>query len=229
MRKIVLFDLDDMLYPEISFVKSGFRAVSEEIAGKYDGLSRDSVYHRLKELFYEDSRGVFNRFFNLEGIPYREEDIQDLVKLYREHKPRIEPYPETMGVLMKLKGMRCSLGILSDGYPPSQRNKIEALFHGKKSLIDKVMLTDELGREYHKPDERAFIVVKEFFQAEWDEMAYVGDNPRKDFYIGLKYPILTIRLKREDGIYLNSDYLEDIRENQTISSLSELPEIVKRL
>ena len=238
MRKIVLFDLDDTLYPELSFVKSGYKAVSEYLVKKYplmeerpvkDGDSSSAaVYEKLYGLFKEDPRRVFNRLLFEYDIAYEEKDIKELVKLYREHKPSIELYPDALACLFKLKDMGCELGIISDGYHVSQKNKLEALFPGKMNLFGRVILTDELGREYYKPDCRSFIMMKEFFKTDWTDMIYVGDNPQKDFYIGNDYPILTVRLKKEGTVYENSDYLEGIREKLSIGGLSELPEFVKR-
>lgn len=229
MRKIVLFDLDDTLYPELSFVKSGYKAVSEHLVKKYP-IEDDpgAVYEKLYRLFTEDSGLVFNRLLCGYDIAFEEEDIKELVKLYREHKPSIELYPDALACLFKLKDMGCELGIISDGYHISQKNKLEALFPGKMNLFGRVILTDELGREYCKPDDRSFIMMKEFFKADWTDMIYVGDNPRKDFYIGNNYPILTIRLKKEGTVYADSEYLEGIREKLSIGELSQLPESVKR-
>ena len=74
MRKTVLFDLDDTLYSELDFVKSGYLAESERITEKYSdrGLDKDGVFDRLWELFQEDARGVFNRFLNLQRLPFEE-------------------------------------------------------------------------------------------------------------------------------------------------------------
>ncbi len=229
MRRIVLFDLDDTLYPELSFVKSGYKAVSEYLVRRYS-LECDpgSVYDKLYRLFEEDPRRVFNRFLSEYDIAFEEGDIRELVKLYREHKPSIELYPDALLCLFKLRDMGCELGIISDGYRVSQKNKLNALFPGKMNLFGRVILTDELGKEYCKPDGRSFIMMKEFFKTDWTDMIYVGDNPRKDFYIGNDFPILTIRLKKEGTVYENSDYLEGIREKLTIGELSELPECVKR-
>ena len=80
------------------------------------------------------------------------------------------------------------MGIISDGYHVSQRNKLEALFTGKQNLFGRVILTDELGRDYRKPDERSFLMIKEYFKTDWSDMVYVGDNPEKDFYINRMSP-----------------------------------------
>jgi putative hydrolase of the HAD superfamily len=35
-KRIVVFDLDDTLYPEIEYVRSGFRAVAFELEARFD-------------------------------------------------------------------------------------------------------------------------------------------------------------------------------------------------
>ena len=226
MRKTVLFDLDDTLYPELSFVKSGYRSVSRFLAEKYH--IEGDVYGELNAIFSENPRRVFNRFLDAHDISYEEADIKELVTLYREHEPDIELYADVLPCLFKLKEAGCHLGIISDGYSVSQKNKIEALFQGKLNLFGRIILTDELGRDYNKPDERSFIMMKEFFKTDWSDMVYVGDNPAKDFYIGNNYPILTIRLKKPGTVYEDTEYLEGIRERALIEDLAELPAIIKR-
>ncbi|MCR4655888.1 MAG: HAD-IA family hydrolase [Lachnospiraceae bacterium] len=225
MRKTVLFDLDDTLYPELSFVKSGYHAVSELINDKYR-LNGD-FFDELFALFTEDPKRVFNRFLEKHSLGCSGEDIRELVTCYREHEPSICLYPDALNTLLKLKAMGYGLGIISDGYAISQKNKIKALFPHDEDIFDKIILTDELGEDYHKPDSRAFLMMKEFFGTKWEEMAYVGDNPKKDFYIGKAFPILTIRLFKQGTVYENSPYLNDLREKLRIFKLSELTEIVE--
>ena len=45
MIKIIIFDLDDTLYPEIEFVMSGFRAVSRYISKKYN------IHYMIAEVY----------------------------------------------------------------------------------------------------------------------------------------------------------------------------------
>jgi putative hydrolase of the HAD superfamily len=52
-------------------------------------------------------------------------------------------------------------------------------------------------------------------------MMYVGDNPEKDFYIGKIYSIKTVRINR-NGLYSGASYLHGVKENISITSLSEL-------
>lgn len=228
MRKTVLFDLDDTLYSELDFVRSGYQAAAELIRQRY-GLTGD-IAGQLWTLFEENPRRVFNRILDNNDICYSEEDVLAIVRAYREHDPAIKLFPDALQTLLTLKDMGCGLGMITDGYPVSQRKKLNALFEGKaQQFFDRIILTDELGKDYHKPDERAFIMMLEFFHSDWNKMVYVGDNPEKDFYIGNRYPILTVRLFGNDGVYKNSPYYEDIRELVSIQSLSELPEIIKRI
>ena len=42
-------------------------------------------------------------------------------------------------------------------------------------------------------------------------MMYVGDNPRKDFYISSICPVVTVKIMNE-GIYRDNDYLNNTVE-----------------
>jgi putative hydrolase of the HAD superfamily len=59
-------------------------------------------------------------------------------------------------------------------------------------------------------------------------MIYVGDNPRKDFYIGSIYPIRTVRVC-QDGVYENEEYLDGIKETHTVYSLAEIPSVMNMM
>lgn len=87
--------------------------------------------------------------------------------------------------------------------------------------FDEVIITEELGRKYWKPHPKAFEIMREKLDVEFNEMVYIGDNPEKDFYIGKKYPITTVRVLRE-GVYKDKAYLEDIKETYVINDLNEI-------
>jgi putative hydrolase of the HAD superfamily len=48
--KSVIFDLDNTLYPEIEYVKSGFRYVSSYLNSKYD-LDEEEIFSQLMSIF----------------------------------------------------------------------------------------------------------------------------------------------------------------------------------
>lgn len=217
--KAVLFDLDDTLISEKEYVKSGYAAVAEVLSGQ-TGEEAESIRESLWNLFTEDARCVFNRFYESRGISFEKEDVLALVKVYREHKPNIHFEEDVAETLSGLRKKGCYLGIISDGYAVTQKNKVEALH--AENYFDRIILTDLLGEEYWKPSPKAFDLMQESFQVPFEEMIYVGDNPKKDFYISTKRPIKTARIYRPDGVYQESEYRENVKETYSLTDLREL-------
>ena len=127
--------------------------------------------------------------------------------------------------LKVLKEKNIKLGIITDGYIETQNNKLKVLKAEK--YFDSIIITEELGREYWKPHPKPFEMIRHEFDIQFDEMVYVGDNPKKDFYIRKVYPIHTIRILREDSVYGDEEYKEDIREEERILKLDDVIEYVK--
>ncbi len=219
MKKAVLFDLDDTLIAEEDFIKSGYQTIAQLLAGRC-GLLWEDLYEELLALYKADAKNVFNRILDAHGIPYAKEEILALVAEYRSHMPDVSFFDDVLPTLTILRKRGVKLGIISDGYAVTQQNKVAALKAEK--LFDHIILTDTLGRDYWKPDKRAFFMMKEAFGLDFSEMVYVGDNPEKDFYIGKDYPILTVRIERGNGVYRGRAYLGGIKEKMRIGSLLEL-------
>ncbi len=126
-----------------------------------------------------------------------------------------------------LKGLRkqgVKTGILTDGLASAQHRKLAAV--DAASLVDVIVVTDDLGREYWKPHERPFEVARERLGVEFGEMAYVGDNPNKDFAIAARYPISTVRIMRDHSVYADAPYLGGVRETHRINDLADLATVL---
>jgi putative hydrolase of the HAD superfamily len=130
-------------------------------------------------------------------------------------------------ILNYLKEKHIRTGIITDGYASCQRLKLESLNADK--YFDFIGVTDELGEDFKKPNLKIFEKAGNFFKIALNEMIYVGDNPEKDFYISKDSDIKTIRIIREDGIYSQSKYKENIREFASIFSLRELEKIIESI
>ncbi len=222
MVKAVVFDLDDTLIAENQFIESGFMLISKTYSERL-GLDLKYLYNILIGLFKEDTKNVFNRLFNFLNIDYSEDNIRELIELYRNHMPNIKFFDDVNPILNILREKKIKLGIITDGYANTQRNKLEVL--GAYNLFDKIIITDEIGREYWKPHPMSFEIMKNDFNIEFSEMLYVGDNPEKDFYIKSFYPIKTVRIIR-NGIYKDKKYLNNVRETYLISNLNEIIELL---
>ena len=109
----VLFDLDNTLYDEHQFVKSGFKAVSQILSNKFI-LDEETVYARLLGSFIEQGRkNVFGHVLTDLGI-YDDVTASNMVELYRTHLPQISVFKDVHDVLPILR-KEYRLGLITDG------------------------------------------------------------------------------------------------------------------
>ena len=219
MIKAVVFDLDDTLISEKEYIRSGFRQVSKKIAKK-NNLDKDYVYKIMYDTFNEDSKNVFNRVLDKLNIQYEKEDIKELINYYRGHMPDIKLYDDAKYILDTLKAKGIKLGMITDGYKITQRNKLEALNIG--DYFEHIVVTDELGREFWKPHQKPYEIIKKKLGLEYENMVYVGDNVSKDFVTANKLGMNTIFINREEGIYKELKYSNEYTAKYTIGSLNEI-------
>lgn len=219
--KAVIFDLDDTLYPEYEYVKSGFDAVAKEIEKLY-GLK--DAEKSLLSLFEESRLGVFDRYLKRNKLPRTEQSVGELLDVYRSHKPNIVLSKETADTLNALKKAGYKTGVITDGRVRQQHLKIASL--GLEKAVDKIIITDELeSAQYRKPHPLAFVTMCEALGVLPEETVYVGDNPKKDFAVKKYLPIKTVRLKSA-GLYANEEYAENILPDAEIDKLSDIVNFV---
>ena len=184
--KGVIFDLDDTLYSEKEYVRSGYKAVSEYLDGKYE--------EKLWRLFEEGKQAIDELLKELG----REDEKAEVLKVYRSHKPDIHLYPGVAEMIAVLKDRGIKVGIITDGRPEGQRNKLEALGLD----VDDVIITDELGGiQFRKPCDIAFRIMSTRWRLNPADIVYVGDNPVKDFQAPQQLGMKSIYFKNPDGLY----------------------------
>ena len=224
MIKAIIFDLDDTLYNEVDFVKSGYKVISKKISKDYN-IKESLIYEKLITLFNKSSKNVFNRLLDDLSIKYDTNYINELITLYREHYPNIKLTNEVIEILTNLKSKGYVLGIISDGNYITQKNKCDALKLNK--YFDEIILTDKYGKEYWKPNPYTFKLFIKKFKLYEENIIYIGDNPKKDFYIKQYLNIKTTRLYNPKGVYYKEEYLEGIKEDYKITKISEIKNIIK--
>ena len=187
----IVFDLDDTLYPEKEYVRSGFDAVASALP------EVDSAASRLRA-FFEAGKPAIDCLLEEEGLPDMK---QTALAAYRNCVPNIALSDEACSVLSALREKGLKLGVITDGRPEGQRAKIAAL--GLEKLVDDVIITDELGGEqFRKPNDIAFRIMQRRWGLPFGRMAYVGDNPSKDFQAPRQLGMASVWLKG-DGLYAN--------------------------
>lgn len=190
--KAVVFDMDDTLYSEKEYVKSGYEKIAEAIP------QVEHAADKLWELF-EQKQPAIDGLLKNENIDLPE--VKEMcLKIYRYQDPQIHLYPGVKEMLERMRKDGIKLGLITDGRPEGQRAKIKAL--GLENLFDQLIITDELGgAEFRKPNPLAFEKMRERFGIEYSQMCYVGDNLAKDFIAPQKLGMKSIWFKNKDGIY----------------------------
>ena len=190
--KAVIFDLDDNLYGEKEYVQSGYRAIAATLP------QVERMEEKLWQAF-EQKKSAIDEVLKAEGL-YTEELKQQCLSVYRFHQPDIHLYKGVDELLCQLRADGYKLGIITDGRPEGQRAKIKSL--RLDEFVDYIIVTDELGGiEYRKPNNRAFVIMKERFGVNYTEMCYVGDNIFKDFIVPDKLGMKSFYIKNVHGIY----------------------------
>ena len=121
---ILVLDLDDTLYDESTFVRSGFRAVAAYLAERFDLDPQASFQAMMVTLGNQGRGGVFDTVLAAEGLS-DPDLVSQCVRIYREHRPQIELAPGATEMLDYHAHL--PLYLVTDGEPAVQAAKVEAL------------------------------------------------------------------------------------------------------
>lgn len=230
MITTVVFDLDDTLYEEIDYCRSGFLAVADflsRLPATAKNYSTNDIFNILWNQFSTgNSKKVFNAALEEMKIEYNEDTILNLVSIYRNHKPNITLPDASKSVLDQLSG-NYSLALLTDGFLPAQELKVRAL--GIEGYFDCIVYTEALGREFWKPSPEGFKLILKKLRRKGRNCVYVADNAEKDFIGSNSLGFTTIQLVRPLSIHKGAPAVPMAAPGHMINSLSQLPGLIKRL
>lgn len=203
--KGVIFDLDDTLYSEKQYVYSGYKAVA-------DYLGEDKAAEKLWQ-YFEQGKPAIDAYLEEVGMPDKKAEC---LRVYREHFPQISLYEGVDKTILELKQRGIKVGIISDGRPEGQHNKIKAL--GLDRLIDDIIITDELGGiQFRKPNDISFRIMQCRWKLPFEQMIYIGDNLNKDFQACQQLGMRWVLFDNSDGLYF-----QPVETENTIRNLSEI-------
>jgi len=212
---VIVFDLDDTLYDELSYVRSGFLAVANFMAQSYN-LNANAVFEFSWRVLSEQGRGaVFDQTLLHFGLLTRSR-VAQCVAVYRNHQPEIRLYPEAQEALDRFAAY--PLYLVTDGNKLVQLRKIQAL--GIASRFRRLFISRRFGIHREKPSTYCFERIAELEGVRFSEMVCVGDNPRKDF-VGIK-PLGCSTVRVRSGQYQHLDYGADHEAALVIDSLNDL-------
>lgn len=161
--QMILFDLDDTLFPEIDYVHSAYRAIAARWGVELLPLmlAAPSVAEA----------------FELVTATRPDVTITEVIGLYRTHWPGIHLPWQSLYTLAMLRNTGESLGIITDGRSVTQRHKIEALGLDRFVKPEHIIISEEIGGDKTTPLPFESISGR----CSDEKFTYIGDNPAKDF------------------------------------------------
>lgn len=159
---IFVFDLDDTLYSERDFEKSGIEFVYKHF----------NVNHIKLEKILNNRINWIQQIIDGSG---NQITLQMILDAYRNHPPTIQLYKDSKYFLDKLHSQEIEMSLISDGRSVTQRNKLKSL--EIESIFKKIVISEEVNSE--KPSEYNFRQVMNNEQVK--NYIYIADNPQKDF------------------------------------------------
>lgn len=166
-KQFWVFDLDDTLYSEQTYVQSGYQYLINQL----EPLFKKTLLESNSLAKIEKSEDALAEFCRLLKIPL--ESKSSLLWMYRLHKPDIKLYDNVIEVLEVLNRKSNGIAILTDGRSITQRQKMLAL-----GLDYPCYISEEWGEI--KPAPNRFRSIMES-NPHVSEFIYVGDNLKKDF------------------------------------------------
>ena len=168
--RCVAFDLDDTLYDEMDYVRSGFAAVALAV---HERFGTDVAAGLGAALDRAQPAGAFDAAVREYGLPA--DALAFMIETYRGHRPDIrlrEGARDTLEAARRRDGV---VGCITDGRSATQRQKLAAL--GLERFFEVLLISEETG--HAKPDPFNFRELMRLVAA--DRFWYVADNPAKDF------------------------------------------------
>jgi putative hydrolase of the HAD superfamily len=194
--RCVVFDLDDTLFLERDYVRSGFDAAGAWLRAH---LGLQGFAGQAWELFERGVRGTtFDDALAVCGVEPTEDVVTALVAVYRAHEPAIRMLPDARECVDVLRST-IALALVTDGPVEAQRAKARAMESDRWAQV--AVFTGELEPGEAKPHPRAFREVETVVGESGAACVYVADNPAKDFAGPRRLGWRTVRIRRSGSLH----------------------------
>ncbi len=221
---VIVFDLDDTLYPERQFALSGFKAAGEWAEAELGvaGLAAD-----MTRLLDDGHLGELFRIALAGRLPdHTPEHLAGLLEAYRNHEPELALFEDAAWALAHYSG-QAKLGLITDGTHHVQARKVAALAIAHH--FGEIVYTHALGgRAFSKPHPKSYEMVERALGSAGSRLVYVGDNPSKDFIVPNARGWTSIMVERPLArrIHAGAAVASGGAPQHTVRSLAELPALL---
>lgn len=219
----VIFDLDNVLYDEREYIKAAYRNIARFISERY-GSEEELIYNKLLNDLQEKT-SMYPRLFNdlLLDLGLDQKLLPDLLKIYSNTTLDLRLYSASERILAILKKQGIRLGLVTNGNPETQKNKVQLLQIEK--YFDSIVYARDTVKD--KPDPEVYKVILRALCVKPEEAVFVGDNPYTDFCGAKQLGVKTVRLLCGEykDIKLAKYYEADI----TVETLDEFYSFVEEV
>ncbi len=259
MITTVVFDLDDTLYDEIEYCKSGFAAVAEFLANPATAsafaetslpepspssmgegeapsahpatASASAEARRISAVLWEQfTAGNRTKTFNT-ALEKLGMDYDD--KLIGE---LIEVYRNHKPKITLPQDSRDVLCELSTKYTLAlltdgflPGQELKVRALGIEKYFKLIVYTEQLGREFWKPSPAGFEKIMQTLGAKPENTVYIADNEKKDFIAPNKLGFSTIQLIRPARTHRTVSVEPEATAQHTIGEISQLSGLLEKL
>ena len=218
--KAVLFDFDDTL----SDRKKGFMEYARYFLKKYvPDMTEIEIEKGAQEMNSINAGGYCDRekFFKLLVDKFNIKNPPPLEVFFDEYDTVFPEYTslfdDTLTVFREIKRRGLKIGIITNGVPKMQYNKLRV--SGVDKFADFIAVSGD--RPYKKPDKRIFDYVISSLGIRNEQAIFVGDHTRNDIRGAKGAGINVVRMRF--GPFSN----DDVPDTVMISKIGELLDILK--
>ena len=220
MHDVILFDLDNTLFNVEQYMTGAFADIAAHLEAEY-GVNGEEVHADLMRVWRTETSMYPHLFDDIVAERSIDVDVEQLVAIFNDHQPALDPYEGVHEVLEDLRQAGHTFGIITDGTARRQRRKIEAL--GLQPVFEVIVLTAEL--EQPKPSPLPFELAARRLNRPADSCVYVGDNPLIDFAGANRADMSAVRVRQGEFRHLPSGPDVDV----SVDDINGLPRAITRL
>ncbi len=227
--KAILFDVDDTLFDRHGAQLMALDAVVREFPDVFASIDHRIVVDAFLEsdriivqefsesdYAFEEARSRRQRLF-LRLLGLDESPVEEMAEFYVEVYPRAHAPIEGAESVVEELAARFRLGVVSNGFPDVQYQKLETL--GIHRFFECIVLSEELG--IRKPDPGIFWRATELLGVRPDDCLYVGDSYANDV-VGANQAGMRVCWFNPGGQAVQGDILPDLE----VRALKEIVEVV---
>jgi len=231
MIKAVFFDIDDTLYSSTDLSSKARRTAVEHMISKGLEMGADEAYEALMRVvkrYGSNYANHFDRFFidELKRPPDYRMIAAAVIAYHHTKFVNMRPYPHTVETILQLHMRGYKLGIVTDGLPVKQWEKLVRL--GLDDFFETVVVSGDERVGFSKSDPRIFTIALDRVKALPNEAVMVGDKLNPDISGANKAGLTSVWLRTPRDSE-DAPRVANVQPAYTITDIRQVLDVVAKL